>query len=190
MSTQDLPWYVKSPSPWSIAIWVILIYLGYRRIKKSGHDQWYKEKYRTITTLASSALFLAIPVLMTDLMWSTASLFKWMHLFPESINSQVMVLGRDIAGLILCHLLVYDLFQMKIVHWSWEIWPSYLANAFFLIIWFGVAPHPALTDWTYAIRYSYPLKDVVSSFVISHVLGRVMLFGIWSYHWRKQINVH
>ncbi len=177
----DLPWWALSPSPFTIAFWLVLAVWATRRIL-------VHMKYRRLKHLMAftDALFIiGFVVLTTDLMWCVACLLKFGPGYPWADVFQLFLCAlRDIAATAFCYLLIKSHFDLGFISFNSKTVLSYCVNAIFLSLWFLAAPTPAFTDWTFAIRHDYPMGVVLSSFLFSHVVGKiivaVLFYSLWS----------
>lgn len=170
----DLPWFAFSPSPWTLIFWAILTFWLYRKIQhKKKADRFIQKLSLWIDGLFIVGFF----VLVSDSVWVMGSLNRWGPLFPWGDSFQmILCLFRNAAGLIFLYLLTNQYFKEKFVRISKKFLLGLALNALFMGVWFYLAPSPAFTDWTFAIRYDYDLSVIVFSFFLSHVVGRIIWF--------------
>lgn len=178
-------WCWKSPSIWTLIFWTILAYWSSRQLRK-------RVKYRRFEKLNSftDGLFiLGFIVLTTDLMWVLVCLSRFGPLYVsinlDSVWQMVFCALRDLVGILFCFLLIGNYFLKGIVKINKHTIIMYLVNLAFLLAWFYLAPSPAWTDWTYAIRYDYSFIIVLESFVISHAIGKSIVTILYLTIWRS-----
>ena len=174
-----VPWWARSPSIFTVVFWTVLIVLGTRQLlKKVKYKRW-----KHLVALTDSIFVLGLVVLPLDFMWVLVCSLRFGILFPDSVLQLVFCGLRDIVGIILCYLLVGKYFEEKILKFNGKIILFLMINLVYLIVWFLYARTPAQTDWTYAIRYDYPLSVILTSFFVSHVVGKslaaLIYFSIW-----------
>lgn len=178
-------WWWKSPSMWTFVFWAVLAYWGGKQLRK-------RVKYRRFERLNSftDGLFiLGFMVLTCDLMWVLVCLSRFGALYisinMHSVWQMILVAFRDLVGILFCFLLIGNYFLKGIVKINKHTIIMYLVNLAFLLAWFYLAPSPAWTDWTYAIRYDYPFIIVLESFVVSHVVGKSIVAVLYLTIWRS-----
>lgn len=171
----ELPWYMKSPSPWTLAIWLILTIWGSRILVKQIH--YRRPRLAWLLAFVDSALILGFLVLITDLLWCVACGLRFGPYFPfyPDVYGLILAAARDVAGLVFLGLMVWDNFKQRILAFSTLSYLSLAGYVVFLACWFCLAPDPSFTDWTFAFKYGYPATRVLQDFLISHVLGRLFI---------------
>lgn len=174
-----VPWYAKSPSVFTLVFWMILIVWGaHQLLKKVKYKRW---KY--LIALTDSVFVLGMVVLPLDLMWVVVCGLRFGMMFPDSVLQLFFCGLRDIMGIIFCYILIGKYFEQKIVKFKGKTVLLWIVNLVFLVVWFLYATTPAQTDWTYAIRYDYPLTIILTSFFISHIIGKslaaLIYFSVW-----------
>lgn len=178
---QEVPWFALSPSPFTIAFYLILTVYGMKQLLK-------RVEYKRLSHLLAftDAIFiLGLIVLTTDTLWIIASGLRFGWLYPDSVLQLVFSIGRNIAGITLCYFLVGNYFKKEILQFSEATWTMLFVNAFFMLGWFLIAQNPSFTDWTFAIRYDYPLSQVIGSFLVSHVIGKTLVAITYLSMWQK-----
>lgn len=172
-----VPWWMRSPSPFTLIQWIILTLIGMSYVYLKGYKApTYRKK---LYLFSCTAFTLGFVVLSSDLVWSIFSLVKWYSLHPDSLNQMILVIARDFTGVILS---LFGMVSLVNDHWvQWSRLTSWLWgwNIIFFLVWFGLSPSPAYTDWTYAFRYGYSWNVIWMVFFISHVLGRILTTGIY-----------
>lgn len=163
----DVPWFALSPSPLSLSIYVVMILYAAYKIKKFYPDR------RLILRLTDGFFLTGLTTLSFDSIWIIFSALRWGSLFPwKDVFQLILCFGRNISGLILCILLVLWLFHGGVVKVRRSTILIYAINVIYLAIWFSFSISPAGTDWTYAIRHNAPFQVILTSFFLSHIIGR------------------
>lgn len=174
----EVPWWALSPSPFSITFYLILATYGTTKILKL-------KKYRRLKHLVAftdAILILGFIVLALDILWLVACGLRFGWYYPSSVLQLIFSVGRNIAGITLCYLLIGNYFRKCLIRLEKAYWVFSL-NLLFLLVWFVLAPSPAWTDWTYAIRHNYSMNTVLSSFFISHIIGKSIVALIYIKIW-------
>lgn len=172
-----MPWWMKSPSPFTIAQWILLTFLGGFYIYFKGfHAPTSRHKLYLLSCVAATLGFV---VLSSDFVWSLGSLLRWHTIHPDSVLQMIYILLRDVAGCVFCLFLMAPLIHDNYVTWTRLTTGLWIGNVIFFILWFGLASSPAWTDWTYAFKRGLPWIFIWKAFFISHVVGRVITSGIY-----------
>ena len=177
--TVEIPWFMKSPSPWTLAIWLILAVWASRILAK--RIPYRRRRLVWLLAFVDSALILGFLVLLTDLFWCVACGVRFGSYFPfyPDVYGLILSAARDGVGMIFLGLFVWDNFRQQIVRFSALTYAVLAGYVLFLAAWFGLAPDPSFVDWNYAFKYGYPAARVLQDFLVSHVVGRsfiVVLF--------------
>lgn len=176
---QDLPWWALSPSPFSIAFYLVLIFFAAGRLRRLTDYG----RFSRLKTLSDAFFLLGFFVLIGDLTWVVACGFRFGLEFFDSLPQLLMAGGRDIAGILLCSYWLRQAQRNCLVNINQHTMRLLLLNAVFIAVWFLLAPNPAWTDWTFAFRHNFSGGVVISSFFISHVLGKFLIgcafLSIW-----------
>lgn len=151
---------------------------GAGKLKRLGSDRTFFWRFMDATMVAG------IVVLTSDLLWVLACGLRFGLYFPDSVQQLVFCALRDFMGVVFClvqvpHLIekdVFSLFNMK------GLW---ILNVVFFIVWFGLAPDPSWTDWSYALRHDYGWTRAWSAFALSHIMGRVITTIIYWSVWNE-----
>lgn len=157
-----------SPSPFTIIYWLILIAWTYPKLYITGK---YKRLPR-LMSLTDSACLVGFVVLTNDLIWVTICGLRFGYIYPDSVLQLVICAFRDIAGALLCYSLAGQHWTRKTVSITKKTRLFYMLNIVFITVWFLLATSPAWTDWTYAIKYDYPISVIATSFLTSHIIGK------------------
>lgn len=176
----ELAWWMLSPSPFSILFYLLLTFYGMRKLMAKVQ---YKRK--VLGSFTDGLFLVGFIVLITDTIWVVMSGLRFGSLYPRSVPQLVLSAGRNLVGLLLCYLLVGGYFKQGVCKLTKHTAQLILVNTVFIVVWFLLAPSPAYTDWTFAIRHDYPLLTVLSSFLISHIIGKTLVAATYLTIWRK-----
>lgn len=158
-----LPWWAVSPSPFTLAQWVVLSLIGVHYIR---HGSFFNRLWKSI-------LVLGMVVLSSDAIWVFLSLIRWGSLHPPAIPQLIYALLRDVGGTLFCVYEYGNRWQMFDPLPDRDADAFMLLNMVFIVVWFLGASNPAYTDWTYAIINGYSWGTVWSTFFTSHIVGRM-----------------
>jgi len=165
-----LPWWTLSPSPWTIAVYTILaLYAARKLYRVYGHN--YK-RLKRLAAFTDATFMLGFVVLTLDTFWLACSGLRFGWTYPSSVLQLLACLFRNFGIVALCYIFVKDYLVDRATSKTFYL---FAVNMVFMVIWFVLAPSPAYTDWTFALRNGYSLATVVLSFFISHVLGKTLL---------------
>jgi len=170
----ELEWWMKSPSPFTIAIWLILAaWLMPKLLQKIKYP-----RLKYLKAFADSVAIIGFITLIGDLLWCLTCLARFGTSFPfyPDVYQLILCAVRDFVGIIFCFMLIQPLLNVKFLTFNNTFFKAILYNQIFFIAWFTIAPNPGFIDWNFAIRNDYALNIVVSDFLTSHVLGRICLF--------------
>ena len=178
----EVPFWARSPSPFTIAFWILLALWGNLQIK----GKVIYKRFPRLVGLTDSALVVGLVAFSFDAIWVFCQVCKFGQLYPADIPEMYRCLARDFLLFFLCLILVsYSLIKKKVIGMTKiTVVLLFLEYAFFFI-WFVLAPDPSWTDWTYAIRYGYSGSRVVEAFTISHTIGKFIQGLIFISLWRK-----
>lgn len=169
-----MPWWAFSPSPFSLIFYAILIaYATAKMLKRNTYRR--TGIWKVIVAFTDGFFALAFLVLLTDLLWIVGSGLRFGGMYPESVLQLVLCAFRNIFGLIGVNYITSKFFDyglLNVTKWTTIL---FYVNVLYLVLWFTLSPSPAYTDWTFAIKYDYPLQIIVQSFLTSHIVGRVIL---------------
>ena len=188
-------WFYLSPSPWSLCFYAIMTAYGmyklrhstYRATKAlSAHPQlWY------VLTAIDAFFIFAFVLMIQDAMWL---LFNTLRFWPQ--YSSMMQLpyflnfARDGVAALLFFILTLHRYGS---YWSinWKTLGMFaLYAAFLAFVAFALSTDPSMMDWTYAIRFSYSDDRILAAFLLSHVIGKIIIAAIVSTVWIKEANQH
>ena len=114
---------------------------------------------------------LGFVVVLLDAVWVVVCGLRFGPMYPDSVPQLLACLFRDISIVALCYIFVKDYLQQRA---QFRTLIYFVACIVFMAVWFTLAPSPAYTDWTFALRNGYPVETVVTSFLISHVVGKTL----------------
>jgi len=155
-------------------------------MKKIFKDLVVIRKRDYILAFTDAFLIVGFVVLFTDTLWILASGFRFGWDYPDSVLQLVFAGGRNVAGLVLCYMLIGSYFKQGIIKFSRWTWNFLLINSLFLVFWFWSSPSPAFTDWTFAMRHNYSVSVVLLSLFVSHVIGKILVAVIFLTLWRSK----
>lgn len=171
----EVPLWALSPSPFTIAIYFLMAYWASRKLL----DRTDYKRFKRVTAFLDAGFILGIIVLVSDCVWILTCLIRFGSYYPGSIKQLIICLGRNLAGIIFCFLLTYDLFSYEKIRITKTTIILLHLNFLFLFVWFLLSPSPAYTDWTFAFKNGYSLTVCLTSFLISHLIGRLLIFLIY-----------
>lgn len=169
-----------SPSPFTLIFYVALAaYASVKLYRIYGHN------YRKVKALAivSDAVFLVGFVVLTlDTVWIIICGLRFGWQYPESVLQLVACLFRNLGIVTLCYVFEKDYLKERATQWTFI---TFCLNVAFMGVWFWLSPSPAYTDWTFAFKNGYPLSTVLTSFLISHVAGKVLVASMFLSYWKN-----
>jgi len=170
----EVPWFMLSPSPYSLTVWSIMAYFQAKQLKPSSLKQWMKG-------FSISAFTLGFIVLPFDTMWVTFQNARFGYMYPDerwfTLFSSSL---RNLLILILC------IYETREVHkfLNFKALRKLIIFIFLFFVWFGFASDPSWTDWTYAYRFNFGYLRTFLAFLISHGLMKfiqaLIYFDLWS----------
>jgi len=172
----DVPWYMLSPSPYSLAVWSFLAYFQAKKLNPFSWREWMK-------AFSICAFTLGFVVLPFDCLWVIFQNIRFGYLYPdERWFTLFSSLARNLLLLLLC------IYESREVH-EYLNFTALSGHVDFIIlftIWFGLAPDPSWTDWTYAYRFGYGGVRTAEAFLISHVFMKSIQALIYYYLWKVE----
>jgi len=167
---ENLPWWTLSPSPITLTFYVILsLYGGFKIARIYAHN--YK-RLKWLTALSDGAFMLGFVVITLDTVWILCSGFRFGWFYPDSIPQLLACLFRNAGIIALCYIFTKDYLQHRATE---KTFIYFAVNVVFMVVWFALSPSPAYTDWTFALRFNYPITTAALSFFISHVIGKALV---------------
>lgn len=171
----DVPWYMLSPSIYTLTVWSMLAILQTKKLGAYGIKKW-------LYGFSVCAFSLGLVVLPFDSLWVIFQNVRFGYLYPdERWITLISSLARNILFLLFC---IYET-RENFKHLNMK---ALLKLSIFIpifIVWFGLAPDPSYTDWTYAWRFEYGIERTITAFIISHVglklIQAVIYFNLWRY---------
>lgn len=173
MDLLKAPWFQVSPNIWTIAGWCLMMLLGAWMLAR------YEKRGIKLRDLAAAWLVLMGLVMIMDLEWVLVDAARWLPLYPASRDQLIFSGLRDLSlGLVflLISFRAYVIPGTRLTRWTLLF---YALNLIFLIAWFWISPDPSLTDYTFATRHGYSDQRILQAFLISHVLGRFLVLGLF-----------
>ena len=169
------PWFYPSPSPWSMVFYVIMTAYGVYVLRKEG--ALYKHKRLTLLFMSLDSFFIfAIMLMIQDFIWLCINTLRFWPEYASMMSfGYFACFGRDAVAAILFGLLVSDKFGS---YWKFSkktlllilLYTGFVASVAFLM-----STDPAMMDWTYAIRYGYSDETILVAFVLSHIVGKIII---------------
>jgi len=163
---------------------LVVILIAYT-MKKIFKDLVVMRKRDYLLAFTDAFLIVGFVVLFTDTLWIFASGFRFGWFYPDSVLQLVFAGGRNVAGLVLCYMLIGNYFKQGILKFTETTALVLFMNVSFLIFWFVASPTPAFTDWTFAIRHDYSTSIVLLSLFVSHVIGKSFVVAIFYTIWKR-----
>lgn len=173
MSFNEVPWFMLSPSPMSLAQYAILSFVMSRYFLKTVEYRRAPQLLSLIDGFLVSAFF----VVLTDGFWCLFCSLRWLPLYPGDLVLMVHSILRDAAASSLFLLLILAHFKSGVLQFSRRVLGFVLLSFFSQAAWFALAPSPAYTDYTYAWRHGASLELVIAGFFLSHFLMRLPLWA-------------
>lgn len=184
MSLDELlrsPWFYKSPGPLSLFFYGTIILSGaWVLTKRVTYTRWKWVNAFTESFFLNGFIFLS-----GDLLWISASILRFLPMYPESLNQAITLLARDLLGLLFCFLLIGQRLKDKIISFKQHTFLSYFVLTSFFVICFLVAKDPTFTDWTYAVRVGASTETILVSLFVCYGIGK-MLSVVLVYSWWKR----
>lgn len=168
----DLPWFMFSPSPVSFLQYGALIWIMWNFFSNSVKYN----KLPRLNSLLDAVFVVGFFVCLTDAMWVSMCLLRWLPLYPGDLWLLLFALGRDLCASALFGLMIWDHFRsgkLDLMNSSF-IWLGICLTA--QALWFAFSPSPAFTDYTYAFRHGYDLPVILGSWLLSHWIMRIPLW--------------
>ena len=139
------------------------------------------KRWKHLNAFADTFFILGFTVLIGDLMWVTGSglRFAWYYPFYPDVWQVILCALRDAVGIAFCFILIRPFFKQNLIHIGKSTVIALCGFAAFLMVSFLTCTTPADSDWTFAIRYGFPIETILVSFVGRYLLGKV--FGAWIY---------
>ena len=140
-------------------------------------------KHPTLLSLTDSFFIVGFIILSGDLIWISLSGLRFLPSYPNNMYLVLSTVGRDVAGMCFCFLLEVGKIG-KLVKPKWHTVVAYIVLIGFLGYNFLIAPAPAWTDYTFAIRQNYSIDYVLKAFLVNWVGGKIFT-GLVVYSWFK-----
>lgn len=173
-------WY-ESPSTFTFIFWGVLWLWGLRHLKLEYYQD--VKRIRGIYRLVNGTMIVGFVAFIYDTLWILFQIVHFGHLYPMDIGELAIRFCQNMGLLVVCTLFILHLFEKGVLAVQRSTWVCLIFLGFYFALWFGVAPDPSWTDWTYAIRHSYDGIRVIQAFFISHVVGKglqgLIFFSLW-----------
>lgn len=181
----ELPWWSLSPGPFTISQWILLTLWGTYRFHKIEPIKTIKDFFKKSSLAAFS---LGLVVLSSDAVWVISDILRWGSSYPNAVWHLILSLMRDLIMVVFCYQMTFKLWDNKVLSIKKGTKIGWLINIIFFTIWFGMAPDPVWTDYTWGIRFDYPWNTIWAAFFISHVIGRIITTYIFYTLWGEKDN--
>ena len=173
MNLDDLlrqPWFYKSPSPFSLLYYGVLVFLGARiLLRRVEYRRW-----RWSNALTESFFLNGFIILSCDVLWMWASAARFLPDYPDSLGQVLAVLGRNVAGMAFCYMVISDRIKQDVISFKESTFGAYFFFIVFLTLLFTYAQTPAFTDWTFAVRMGASTQTILTSLIFSYGLGKAV----------------
>lgn len=167
----DVPWFMLSPSPVSLFQYAVLTWIGARYLRAR-----IDYKHPRIMSLVQSFLVVAFFVVITDSIWAGFCAIRFVPIFPQDALQIISSFLRDLVGALLFFLLIGGYFRNGVLSFGSYVKAGLILCLISQALWFGMAPSPAYTDYTFAWRSGYSLEHILAAFFLSHFLMRLPLW--------------
>jgi len=174
-----------SPSTFTFVFWIVLWLWGLLHLRKEHFAD--VKRIQGLYRLVNCMMIVGLVAFIYDSTWILGQILKFGHLYPSDINELYLRLGQNLGFLLICFLFTNHLFKNGILEFRARTYDLLLLQMFYFIIWFYAAPDPSWTDWTFAIRNGFPRTQVIKSFFISHVVGKMIQGLIFISLWKKKL---
>lgn len=180
----SLEWFWKSPSVYTLILWGICIFFLARWLHS---NKLYKPLYKTpkrtlIMSMFDAALIVGFVVAFTDSMWCVVCGLRFGSMFPQDSWQIIASFLRDVVAMLLFLFFIHPFFNLGILKLDQKTKILIVANGVFLSAWFLTAISPAQTDFTYAMIHDFPFETIFRTFLVSHVIGRILfVMLLWSF---------
>lgn len=160
--------FVFTPNPFSILQYIILSWIVGSQLLK-------QIKYKRMSRIFSwidGFFIVGFFVVVGDAFWAGWCALRFVPMFPDDLDQILISFFRDITAI----LFFYMVMERKAVHFSRKVVLGLFVIGASQFAWFFLAPTPAWTDHTFAVRHGYPLDHVLLVYSISHFLMRLPLW--------------
>ncbi len=175
----ELAWWMLSPSPFTLAFYAACSLYGAWKIRRIYGDSYKRLKF--LTALTDAVFMFGFLVVLLDSIWIIICGLRFGWVFPNSVPQLLASLFRNAMILALCYLYAHRYLQARATD---KTFLMIVVNVAFMAVWFAVSPSPAWTDWTYAFRNGYSWATVITSFFVSHVVGKTLVGLTFLTYWR------
>ena len=178
----DIPFWAYSPSPFTIAFWLVLYFWGLFHLPIQAYSD--AKRFPFLLRLFNGLLIVGLPVLLFDTFWAVLQGFSFIYLHPEDMMQIASIIVRNMSFLFMCVLFTAPLFSKKVLKISFSTIIFTTMMLIYMVIWFSLAPDMSFTDWTYALRMGYSNQRVLEAFSISHIGGKffqgLVFISLWN----------
>jgi len=144
----DVPWFMLSPSPVSFIQYAVLTWIMWSYFSRVGKYR----KYPRLMSLLDAFSVVIVFVCITDAVWVSLTIWRWLPFHPDSALQIFSSLGRDIVGALVFLLMIWDHFKNGNLDFmsSSVFWLGVCAAAQF--VWFAFSPSQIFTDYIWAYK--------------------------------------
>lgn len=169
------PWFAVSPSPWSLAFYVIMALIGSQLLIKAGVK--YRRAQRMMAFL--DALFiLGIIVCLQDTIWLLFNTWRWilpLYSGTATFWNYYVRFAQNMLGLLIGFMLSWHLWKAGFVKFTRETIVWFIQITAFTALVFIMAPGQHFTDWIWAVSHGFPDAIILESFLLSHVGYKLLI---------------
>lgn len=186
MNQLNLPFgfWFESPSTFTFIFWIVLWLWGLQHLKK----KYFADIKRIpgLYRLVNGMLLVGLVAFIYDSNWIVFQVLKFGRYYPSDVGELLLRLGQNLGFLFICFVFTKPLFDKKILKFHTITYDLLLLQSVYFIAWFYFAPNLSWTDWTFAIRNGFPGSQVIASFFISHILGKLIQGAIFISLWKRR----
>jgi len=168
------PWFDVSPNLWSMTFYLICGILGGRILLAKGVQ--YK-RWPVLIAFTDGLFLILIIVLIQDTFWLLFNSLKWVGQYGSfmTFTGYWIRFPQNLIGLCFLFLCTYGVWKAKVVSFTrtTTFWLGVII--FMMFVNFVLAPDPSWTDYTYAVRVLSPDWHILFSFILSHVVLKVLM---------------
>lgn len=160
--------FVFTPNPFSLIQYAILAWVVSRQLLKTVKYKRAPGFFSWIDGLFIVAFFVVIG----DAFWAGWCALRFVPMFPNDLDQILISFFRDITAIVF----FYMVMERKAVYISRNVVIGLFVVGASQFVWFFLAPSPAYTDHTFAVRHGFPLVHVLAVYSISHFFMRLPLW--------------
>jgi hypothetical protein len=149
--------------------------IGGRILLKRGAQ--YK-KWPVLIAFTDALFLILIIVLIQDSFWLTFNSIKWIGQYGSEMTftGYWIRFPQNLVGLCFLALCSYGVWKARFVSFTrtTTFWMGVIV--LMMLVNFILAPDPSWTDYTYAVRVGSPDWHILISFILSHVVLKILMF--------------